>query len=582
MNHQFDQFENVSNSQTELTDPPIASKSLSFLNRSGKQIAGFLDQLTGSDPTKGVIIIVPGYGKTKIGNLRLAYYLALNGFQVIRYDHSNHVGDSEGSVLFTTLSQMEEDLASVIDFVEEQERAMTIGIVGESLGARIALKRASKDKRLRFLVSLIGIFDLQETLRTIYDEDGFVEKLNGIELGIRDVMGFQVDADRFIEDAYKHGFHSIETSLKDVAELSIPTFFFVAEKDPWVSQEAARSVFEKSPADRKKLYIIPGIMHELFENPVVAADTCCEIVRVAGRCVNGALTAESPIQVPTNKVITTRTRSERRGSPKDLKTDEERIFWAKYLEKYAYIVNLQDYWNLLNSLAASLGDWKSGEMILDAGCGIGNFGTFILVRHLYQSLQLRAGSPGRKPLTYYVGVDFVDPAIQQAKSVQAEIYREFQPKIKWTNNSPSLVDFSYSLLDLNCPLPFKNNCFDKICCNLVLSYVRDPMFTLGELCRILKISGRIVISSLKPYADLSQIYRNYITVSRSAEEIEQARMVLSNAGMIRHKVAEGYYRFFPDSKLEALLQQGGCRTISTFRSLGDQANVAVGEKLAEG
>ena len=103
-------------------------------------------------------------------------------------------------------------------------------------------------------MSLIGIFDLQETLRTIYNEDGFVEKLNGIELGIRDVMGFQVDADRFIEDAYRHGFHSIETSLKDVAELSIPTFFFVAEKDPWVSQEAARSVFEKSPAIFRQLY----------------------------------------------------------------------------------------------------------------------------------------------------------------------------------------------------------------------------------------------------------------------------------------------------------------------------------------
>jgi hypothetical protein len=67
-------------------------------------------------------------------------------------------------------------------------------------------------------------------------------------------------------------------------------------------------------------------------------------------------------------------------------------------------------------------------------------------------------------------------------------------------------------------------------------------------------------------------------VSRSAEEIEQARMVLSNAGLIKHKVAEGYYRFFPESKLVDLLRQTGCRTISVYRSLGDQANVAVGEK----
>jgi SAM-dependent methyltransferase len=440
------------------------------------------------------------------------------------------------------------------------------------------LKQAKKDKRLRFLVSLIGVFDVQETLRTIYDEDGFSEKLNGIELGIRDIMGFQIDADRFVEDAYKNGFHSLETSLNDIAELSIPIFFFVAEKDPWVSQEAVRSVFEKSPANLKNLYTLPGIMHELFENPAVATDTCYEIVRVTERCADANHGAVKPIRVPTDKIISARTRLERRATSKDLNTQEERIFWARYLEKYAYIVNLQDYWNLLDSLGTSLGDWKKGEVILDAGCGIGNFGTFVLVRYLYQALQLRTASLRQKPLAYYVGVDFVQAAIQQAKSVQAGIYREFKPKIKSATSESSLVDFSYSLLDLNCPLPFKDKCFDKICCNLVLSYLREPGFTLGELCRTLKDHGRIVISSLKPHADLSQIFRNYISVSRSAEEIEHARMVLSNAGMIRHKVAEGYYRFFSESKLEDLLRREGCRTISVYRSLGDQANVAVGEK----
>jgi hypothetical protein len=266
----------------------------------------------------------------------------------------------------------------------------------------------------------------------IYNEDGFAEKLYGIELGIRDVMGFQVDADRFLEDAYNHDFHSLATSSKDVADLSIPTFFFVAGKDPWVSKESVRSVFEKSPAHVKRLCTIPGIMHELFENPIVAADTCGEIVRVAGNCVDLAIAAESSIQVPTDRVITARARSERRGNSRDLNTTEERIFWAKYLEKYAHIVNLQDYWKLLDSLDTSLGGWKRGDVILDAGCGIGNLGTFILVRYLYQSLQLRVASLKRKPSVRYVGVDFVDGAIQQAKLTQAGIRRQFQPKMKWS------------------------------------------------------------------------------------------------------------------------------------------------------
>jgi SAM-dependent methyltransferase len=321
-------------------------------------------------------------------------------------------------------------------------------------------------------------------------------------------------------------------------------------------------------------------MHEVLENPIVAADTCCEIVRAAERSVERLQNSKANlIQVPENSVIVTRSRQEKRGSSKELKTEEERTFWAKYLEKYAYIVNLQDYWNLLDSLTASLGDWKRGEAILDAGCGIGNFGTFILVRYLYQALQLRSASLKRKPLAHYVGVDFVSEAIQQAKIVHAEmLLKEFKTKIGWIANSPNLIDFSYSVIDLNYPLPFKNSSFDKICCNLVLSYVKDPILTLSELFRTLKENGRIVITSLKPHADLSQIFRNYIRVSRSPEEIEQARMVLSNAGMIRHKVAEGYYRFFSDSIIEDLLRQVGCRTITVYRSFGDQANVAVGGK----
>jgi len=567
-----------SSSHSRWADETLVTTSLSLENRSGKKIAAYTDSLPQANPSGSLIILVPGYGKTKSSHLRLAYYLALNGSQVIRYDHSNHVGDSDGSMLFTTLSQMEEDLASVIDFAESNYVATSIGVVAESLSARVALKRARNDKRLQFLVSLIGVFDVQQTLRTIYNEDGFVEKANGIVLGIRDIMGFQVDADRFIEDAYQHSFHSLETAIEDASQLSIPTFFFVAEKDPWVSQEAARSVFSKCPTENKTLHLLPGIMHELYENPLVAADTCCEIVRAAKLSVEGKTNDATPIRIPPEKSIVSRTRLEKRGSSKDLKTAEEKIFWAEYLEKYAYIVKVQDYWNLLDSIGTSLGSWKKGEKVLDAGCGIGNFGTFLLVRHLYQALQLRTASRKRKAWAQYVGVDFIYAAIREAKAVHQDIYQEFGPKVEWMTNGTALIDFSYSILDLDFPLPFKDQHFDKIVSNLVLSYVKDPWFTLGEMYRVLKNGGRIVLSSLKPHADLSQIYRNYVSVSRTTEEMEQARMVLSNAGLIRHKEAEGFYQFFSETQLEEFLHDVGCESITVYRSFGDQANVAIGEK----
>ncbi len=557
----------------------LRSNPLSFFNQSGKRIAGFYDRLDSSSPSKGVVIIVPAYGKTKISNLPLAYYLALDGFQVIRYDHTDHVGESEGNMLFTTLSQMEEDLRSAIDFAEGEFLTSRIALVSSSLGVRVALKEATKDKRVKLLISLVGVFNLQGTLYAIYREDGVQEVLDGASLGVRDIMGFQVDADHFLKDAIQGNFHSLETSLQDVAELSIPTVFFAGDKDPWVSFDEVRMVFNQIPTIQKELYVLPNIMHEIYENPVLADFTCRKIVASTEKYLVGKEPGWDTIKTPEESVLVNRFREEKVRSSKELNPEEEKKFWKRYLEKYAHIVNLQDYWNLLNFLNQLLGNWRRGEKLLDAGCGIGNFGTFVLVRHLYSLMQGRAFPFKRLPFAHYVGVDFVDEAIQQAAKTHAEIQKELKGKTGFWLNSPNLVNYIYTILDLNRSLPFRNQCFDKICCNLVLSYLSDPLYTLKELFRTLKIGGRIVVTSLKPYADLSQIYRDFIQVSRTPEELAQARIVLNNAGMIIHKEAEGYYQFLSQVELENFLAEVGANNIQTFRSFGDQANVAVADKF---
>ena len=93
-----------------------------------------------------------------------------------------------------------------------------------------------------------------------------------------------------------------------------------------------------------------------------------------------------------------------------------------------------------------------------------------------------------------------------------------------------------------------------------------------------KPGGKIVISSLKPFADLSQIYRNFITSAKRKADIEQARNLLSNAGRIKVKEAHGVYEFFSEAALRKLLKTTGLTEVETFRSLGNQANVAVGLK----
>ena len=92
-------------------------------------------------------------------------------------------------------------------------------------------------------------------------------------------------------------------------------------------------------------------------------------------------------------------------------------------------------------------------------------------------------------------------------------------------------------------MPFPDDFFDQICCNLGVSYLQTPEKVVAELCRVLRPGGKLVVSSLKPNADLSEIYRNFVVVAENEEQIAQARKLLSNAGAIKVKEVRGFTIF---------------------------------------
>jgi ubiquinone/menaquinone biosynthesis C-methylase UbiE len=115
--------------------------------------------------------------------------------------------------------------------------------------------------------------------------------------------------------------------------------------------------------------------------------------------------------------------------------------------------------------------------------------------------------------------------------------------------------------------------------NLVVSYLQNPILAIKEMVRVLKPKGRIVLTSLKPFADLSEVYRNFVEVTTSREAISEAQKLLSNAGRVRLKEAKGIYEFFSEESLSDMLKDAGIRDVETFRSFGNQANVAMGTKM---
>jgi ubiquinone/menaquinone biosynthesis C-methylase UbiE len=129
-------------------------------------------------------------------------------------------------------------------------------------------------------------------------------------------------------------------------------------------------------------------------------------------------------------------------------------------------------------------------------------------------------------------------------------------------------------------LPFPDHSFDRVVCNLVIGYVRDPLSTLREYLRVLVPGGKLVLSNLKPYADLSAIYRSFVDTARTADQVEEGRRLLDNSGKIKEREGEGIFHFLHAAELENLLRAAGASHPRVYSTFGNQALIAVAEKSA--
>ncbi|MGH7823834.1 MAG: class I SAM-dependent methyltransferase, partial [Candidatus Binatia bacterium] len=240
--------------------------------------------------------------------------------------------------------------------------------------------------------------------------------------------------------------------------------------------------------------------------------------------------------------------------------------------------NIHDYWNLLETIYENLDGMGSGQRVLDAGCGNGNYGFFLLLKQTYRSRQ-RPQLLGMAPCFYY-GMDFVREAASEADLRIKELQDNFLQQAGLFSGRELLLRKHFILGDLESGVPFPDHFFDQICCNLVISYLEQPQRAVAELCRALRPGGKIVITSLKPNPDLSEVYRNFVAVAQTDEEVTEARKLLNNAGEIKLKEVRGLYHFYSEKELKNLVRRSGLRQVRVLRSFGNQANVVIGRKVS--
>ncbi len=111
---------------------------------------------------------------------------------------------------------------------------------------------------------------------------------------------------------------------------------------------------------------------------------------------------------------------------------------------------------------AALGDVK-GRAVLDMGCGTGRYALWLAEQG-----------------AHVTAIDFSAGMLAEARQ------KPFAQQVKFIEH------------DLHEPLPFGDEQFDAVVSGLVLEHVRDLDVFFGEVRRVLKPTGRAVISAMHP------------------------------------------------------------------------------------
>lgn len=178
------------------------------------------------------------------------------GFSNFMYDHRNH-GLSGGD--YTSMGYFEKfDLKTCANYIfNKLGDDISLGVLGESMGAATVLQYCSIDKRIDFCIEDCGYSDVFDLFRHRLKED---YKINFIPL--------LYIADILMKFKYSWNFKSASpiTFIKDI---DIPILFIHGDKDDYVPTYMVYDLFNSKTTGIRDIYIAKDAKHAdaLISNP---------------------------------------------------------------------------------------------------------------------------------------------------------------------------------------------------------------------------------------------------------------------------------------------------------------------------
>ncbi|MEM2342299.1 MAG: alpha/beta fold hydrolase [Candidatus Bathyarchaeia archaeon] len=236
-------------------------KPVTFKNE-GQQIVGILhmpDNIKPGEKFPGVVMFHGFTGnKTEAHRLfvKVAKSLSESGFIVLRFDFRGS-GDSDGEFEDTTLPGEVSDAERALTFLlrrrnTDRER---VGVIGLSMGGRVAAILASKDERIKFAILYSpALGPLRNALLSRMNREN-LDKLDSGEL-------IELWAGWYLRKAF---FDTVDyiVPLDIMDRIKVPTLIIHGDKDEVIPIELSIRGYEiiKGLNERNELYIVKGGDH---------------------------------------------------------------------------------------------------------------------------------------------------------------------------------------------------------------------------------------------------------------------------------------------------------------------------------
>ena len=555
-----------------------------YFNHCGESIRAILNH-TGELRGAPVVVIPPAWGKTKETLLPLAATI-LTSFEragrpvaVLRFDGIRRRGESYNEPQCRipgreyhrfTFSQGVRDIQATLDFLFgssgfKPQEAVLVSFSAASVDTRKAVA-LEQDGRISGWINVVGAPDLQSAMRVV---SGGIDFLGGYERGVRfglqEIQGVTVDIDHASQDAIENGLAFLDDALVDMARIRVPITWFHGRFDAWMEFDRVKLMMGAGNGGDRRLVEVPT-GHQL-RSSVEAIEVFQLVASEVARMTKGADVAPS---VPDARFVRAVGRAERARVPRA--EFDPRGFWRDYLVGrrghlgIELMTGTSAYADLMRKQIGEL-RLSAGQEVADLGCGTGSF-----VQYLAESDRLRDATVNE--------LDYVREGLARCRERLRSADRGFPANVRF-----AVCDLGLRGMVSHIPLAAGSQ--DAVLASLLLSYIASPERLLDEIARILRPGGRLVVSSLRPDADTSRIYRDGADELRAGrarllfgeqEEVglgESLHTFLNDAAKLLELEEQGVFRFFGVEELCALVRGAGLEVESVQTAFGNPPQAVV-------